>query len=637
MVTARSELATKLTRQRSFLIGLAVFLTCAIVLSAYLYYINEVRTLRKNIKSELHALAAFKSSRLTRWYLDEVDDVENLSQGLPNEHLIKFLSGAAGEDSLRIHRQLESIRLLHGYQQVMLISASGIIRIQSGEHPETLSNEMLEKIRISMTTGLPVATEIYVSADQNTPRMDFIAQLPGGAPFTGVFLVCSFDSIDEIAESLKRTSLAVRPIYAELLSITEDRAILLSDSIQPTLTVFSVKGLCAPPTSIICRHLKGASGFIEGQDRFGRPVFANVRQVSETPFHLLIKTDKELVFVDMYAELWLSGALVFLLLLTLGVGLALYYNLQKKKVFEALWKADEEFRITLYCIAEAVIITDSQGNIRYLNNSAQILLGKDEPAARGMALSDILMLQGGTVGDLLDASGPQSPPQQNSLSRHDTMVVINSNSRRIPVLLSASPIYNMRKDHIGTVLVIHDQTEARARQVMLEDSERKYRGLFEATAEGIALFQMIYNSASELSELRCFEINQQFSVLFALEQNDFTSSKGQDILAEQTTILLPLCKRVLESKTPVISEMFVQNIQRHFVVTVYSPEPGRVAAVYHDITSRINAEHALKAKVEELDRFHRLTIDRELRLIDLKQEVNALLRESGKPEKYHTN
>ncbi len=50
--------------------------------------------------------------------------------------------------------------------------------------------------------------------------------------------------------------------------------------------------------------------------------------------------------------------------------------------------------------------------------------------------------------------------------------------------------------------------------------------------------------------------------------------------------------------------------------------------------SRKRAEDALLLKTEELQRFHKLTIDRELMMIELKKEVNNLLKESGKEEKY---
>ena len=41
-----------------------------------------------------------------------------------------------------------------------------------------------------------------------------------------------------------------------------------------------------------------------------------------------------------------------------------------------------------------------------------------------------------------------------------------------------------------------------------------------------------------------------------------------------------------------------------------------------------------KKKIDELQRFHDLTVGRELAMIELKKEVNGLLLKSGQQEKY---
>lgn len=47
-----------------------------------------------------------------------------------------------------------------------------------------------------------------------------------------------------------------------------------------------------------------------------------------------------------------------------------------------------------------------------------------------------------------------------------------------------------------------------------------------------------------------------------------------------------------------------------------------------------HSEQVLKEKYAEIDRFNKVTEGRELRMIELKREVNALLRASGQAEKY---
>ncbi|MBL8385561.1 MAG: hypothetical protein JNM90_20930 [Burkholderiales bacterium] len=49
-----------------------------------------------------------------------------------------------------------------------------------------------------------------------------------------------------------------------------------------------------------------------------------------------------------------------------------------------------------------------------------------------------------------------------------------------------------------------------------------------------------------------------------------------------------------------------------------------------DVTARVNGEAELRRTVHELQRFNSASVGRELRMIELKREVNRLSRELGR-------
>lgn len=63
-------------------------------------------------------------------------------------------------------------------------------------------------------------------------------------------------------------------------------------------------------------------------------------------------------------------------------------------------------------------------------------------------------------------------------------------------------------------------------------------------------------------------------------------------------------------------------------------QPIKLLGTISDITQRKNAEEALKLKMEELERFNDLTVGRELKMIELKREINSLMNRMGEKEKY---
>ena len=59
-----------------------------------------------------------------------------------------------------------------------------------------------------------------------------------------------------------------------------------------------------------------------------------------------------------------------------------------------------------------------------------------------------------------------------------------------------------------------------------------------------------------------------------------------------------------------------------------------MVTIARDITGRIQTAEELKSRMNELERFNKLMVGRENRMIKLKEEVNKLLKNAGLPEKY---
>lgn len=84
----------------------------------------------------------------------------------------------------------------------------------------------------------------------------------------------------------------------------------------------------------------------------------------------------------------------------------------------------------------------------------------------------------------------------------------------------------------------------------------------------------------------------------------------------------------------------VQTPGRFFLVRLmpYRTTDDRIEGVvvtFVDITERKRAEEELRSRNEELERFNRAAVGRELRMVELKREVNALLGRLGEPGRYN--
>ena len=59
-----------------------------------------------------------------------------------------------------------------------------------------------------------------------------------------------------------------------------------------------------------------------------------------------------------------------------------------------------------------------------------------------------------------------------------------------------------------------------------------------------------------------------------------------------------------------------------------------LVGISRDITEHKETEDRLRRTMSNLERFNRLAVGRELQMIELKREVNDLLRSMGREEKY---
>ncbi|MCX6267094.1 MAG: PAS domain S-box protein [Bacteroidetes bacterium] len=112
----------------------------------------------------------------------------------------------------------------------------------------------------------------------------------------------------------------------------------------------------------------------------------------------------------------------------------------------------------------------------------------------------------------------------------------------------------------------------------------------------------------------------------------FPGTFGEKLLADDHHAMQSGYVKVEEHHADLKGEMHFYETQK-FIIPQAGKEP-LLGGIAIDITDRKRAEEELKIKALELGRFNRLMIGRELRMIELKKEINELLENMGKEKKY---
>jgi diguanylate cyclase (GGDEF)-like protein/PAS domain S-box-containing protein len=134
---------------------------------------------------------------------------------------------------------------------------------------------------------------------------------------------------------------------------------------------------------------------------------------------------------------------------------------ERKRAEQAVFAEKERAQVTLQSIGDAVISTDAEGRIEYINPIAEALTAWSLDEARGRPLGDVLNLVNEITRD------PIENPLMCALGRSeagvtaDHSVLITRSGQEVAIQESAAPICDRQGRVIGAVIVFHDVTKER--------------------------------------------------------------------------------------------------------------------------------------------------------------------------------
>ncbi len=152
----------------------------------------------------------------------------------------------------------------------------------------------------------------------------------------------------------------------------------------------------------------------------------------------------------------------------------------------------EELLATLYSIGDAVITTDAAGNVRRMNPVAEQLTGWTEPEARGRPLREVFTIVSEDTG--LSVENPAAIVMRDrkvvGLANHTLLIARDAKVR--PIADSGAPILAPDGTVTGVVLVFRDQSDQRAQERVLADSEERFRSIYEHSPLGMHFYELTW-------------------------------------------------------------------------------------------------------------------------------------------------
>ncbi len=301
---------------------------------------------------------------------------------------------------------------------------------------------------------------------------------------------------------------------------------------------------------------------------------------------------------------------------------------ERKRVDELLLISEERYGTMIEHANDMIWTLDTQGLFTFCNHQAEIISGQKLEDWKGKSFVPIIH------PDYIEMVSEVFSKTLSGEPHSYTVRIYNNNGEIIILSVNTAPIYEKGKI-IGTVSFGRDITESKQAEEAIQQSEEKYRSLTEHLNVGV------YRNTVG-AEGRFIEANPAAIEIFGYKKkNEFLRFKVADLYKN------PEERKMFNDK--IISEGFVRNKEIQLQksdgtfffgsvsAVAVKDEKGKVKyydGIIEDITERKKTEEQLKKKNEELTAFNKLFVDRELRMIELKSEINKLLRKLGQEERF---
>jgi len=269
-----------------------------------------------------------------------------------------------------------------------------------------------------------------------------------------------------------------------------------------------------------------------------------------------------------------------------------------------------------------IYVVDTQGRFLRINRQAAKILGHTRDEIIGKARADIL---------------PKDEAEAHE--EHDRLVAascqahIFEETHRQPggarTYLSAKfPLRNEQGEVYAICGLSTDITDRKQIEGALRESEE----IFDKFMENSPIYIFFKNE-----NIQAVRLSHNFETMLGRPIQELLGKSMDELFpSELARSMVQDDLRILNSgkKITIEEELHGRCYSTTKFPILIDGKPRYLAGYTIDITEQRRAEKAINSQLEELRRWHDATLGREVRILELKQEVNELLASQGKPPRY---
>jgi PAS domain S-box-containing protein len=298
----------------------------------------------------------------------------------------------------------------------------------------------------------------------------------------------------------------------------------------------------------------------------------------------------------------------------------------------ALSDSEQQWATTLASIGDAVIATDVQGRITFMNAVAERLTGWTLAEASTKPVTDVFHII--NEGTRSEVESPVAKVLREGmivgLANHT--ILVKEDGTELPIDDSGAPIRDRDGKTTGVVLVFRDIGERRLAEEALRESEGKYRTLFANITEEVHFWKLVRDDEGHIKTWRLVDANPPTLTTWGQTLAGIKGKTTDEIFGPGATDhYMPIVQKIMTEGVPYSFEDYFPHLDRYFRFTSI-PLGDYFVTTGADITTLKRAEELLKLRVEERTQELRSAYDQLTQETKEREHVEAQLRQAQKME-----
>ena len=167
----------------------------------------------------------------------------------------------------------------------------------------------------------------------------------------------------------------------------------------------------------------------------------------------------------------------------------------------------------------------------------------------------------------------------------------------VDILSRANIVHDDNGKPIRVVGTHVDVTIRKKTEKELMESEERYRSLFASINDGVCLHEIVYDGEKPV-DYRILDVNPSYETTTGIKSNTAVGTLASKLYGSDRPPYLEIYAQVAATGNPASFESYFEPMDKHFLISVFSPGPGKFATVFQDITDRKKSEEALRESEE---------------------------------------